>query len=58
MLEERGIRIKHDLDKPLTPGTVAFLATGEGIRHRNYVTQAWTAYPVKEVLVRMAQARR
>jgi hypothetical protein len=58
MLEQRGIRITRDLDKPLKPGTVAFIATGEGIRHRDYVTQAWTAYPVKEVLVKMAQARR
>ena len=58
MLREKGIAVATELNKPLKPGTVAFLATGEGIRHRDYVTQAWTEYPVKEVLVRMAEARR
>ncbi|MGZ3411510.1 MAG: alpha/beta hydrolase [Xanthobacteraceae bacterium] len=58
MLKEKGIAVTTELNKPLKPGTVAFLATGEGIRHRDYVTQAWTEYPVKDVLVKMAQAKR
>jgi hypothetical protein len=31
-----------------------FVETPEGVTHRNYVTQAWTENPVKEVLVKMA----
>ncbi|EJW13432.1 hypothetical protein A33M_3852 [Rhodovulum sp. PH10] len=55
MLSSRGIRVARELDGPLTPGTVAFLATGEGIRHRDYVTRAWTRNPIEDVLVRMAR---
>jgi hypothetical protein len=36
---------------------VVFVETGEGITHRNYVTQAWTEDPVKDVLVKMAAAQ-
>jgi hypothetical protein len=28
--------------------------TPDGVTHRDYVTQAWTKHPVKDVLVRMA----
>jgi hypothetical protein len=58
MLKDKGIPIITELNKPLKPGTVAFLATEEGIRHRDYVTQAWTEYPVKDVLMKMASPRR
>lgn len=58
MLKDKGIGVSTELNKPLKPGTVAFIATPEGVRHRDYVTQAWTEYPLKEVLVRMAQAKR
>jgi hypothetical protein len=44
------------MDGPLKPGRVVFVETGEGITHRNYVTQAWTEDPVKDVLVKMAAA--
>jgi hypothetical protein len=33
---------------------VVFVETPEGVRHRDYVTRAWTQNPVKEVLVKMA----
>jgi hypothetical protein len=59
MLKDKGIPITTELNKPLQPGTVAFIATDEeGIRHRDFVTQAWTEYPVKDVLIKMASARR
>jgi hypothetical protein len=54
MLRDKGIPVQHRLDGPLKPGTVAFLST-DGVRHRDYVTLAWTEHPVKDVLVRMAQ---
>jgi hypothetical protein len=55
ILRDKGIPVQHELDGPLKPGTVAFLATGQGIRHHDYVTLAWTEHPVKDVLQRMAQ---
>jgi hypothetical protein len=54
MLREKGIAISEDMDRPLKPGSVVFVETPEGVTHRNYVTQAWTENPVKEVLVKMA----
>jgi hypothetical protein len=54
-LRAKGIPVQEELDGPLKPGTVAFLSTGEGVRHRDFVTSSWTRLPVKDVLVRMAQ---
>jgi hypothetical protein len=54
MLREKGIAVSEDMDAPLRPGSVVFVETPEGVTHRNYVTQAWTHDPVKEVLVKMA----
>lgn len=53
-LEARGIKVVEDLKGPLQPGTVAFLGTS-GLTHRDFVTRAWTSYPIRDVLVRMAQ---
>jgi hypothetical protein len=44
------------MDRPLQPGSVVFVETPEGVTHRDYVTQAWTDLPVKEVLVKMAES--
>jgi len=57
MLRDKGIAIAEDMDQPLRPGSVVFVETGEGITHRDYVTQAWTRNPVKDVLVKMAEAQ-
>jgi hypothetical protein len=54
MLREKGIAVSQDIDEPLRPGSVVFVETPEGVRHRDYVTHAWTRNPVKEVLVKMA----
>ena len=54
LLRDKGITVAEDMDKPLKPGSVVFVATPEGITHRDYVTQAWTEFPVKDVLVKMA----
>jgi hypothetical protein len=57
MLKDEGIAVSESMDGPLKPGRVVFVETGEGITHRNYVTQAWTDDPVKDVLVKMAAAQ-
>jgi hypothetical protein len=56
MLRDRGIAITESMDGPLRPGSVVFVQTPDGVTHRDYVTQAWTEHPVKDVLVRMAAA--
>jgi hypothetical protein len=55
MLRDRGISVTETMDEPLQPGSVVFVQTPDGVTHRDYVTQAWTEHPVKDVLVRMAQ---
>jgi hypothetical protein len=54
MLRQKGISYTESMDGPLRPGSVVFVQTRAGITHRDYVTQAWTEHPVKEVLVKMA----
>ena len=54
MLRNKGITVTENMDGPLRPGSVVFVQTPNGVTHRDYVTQAWTEHPVKEVLVKMA----
>ena len=54
MLRNKGITVTENMDGPLRPGSVVFVQTPDGVTHRDYVTQAWTEHPVKEVLVKMA----
>ena len=54
MLREKGITVTQNMDGPLRPGSVVFVQTPDGVTHRDYVTQAWTERPIKEVLVKMA----
>jgi hypothetical protein len=54
MLRDRGISVTESIDEPLKPGSVVFVQTADGVTHRDYVTQAWTEHPIKDVLVRMA----
>ncbi len=54
MLRDKGITVAEDMDRALKPGSVVFVETPAGVTHRDYVTQAWTELPVKEVLVKMA----
>ena len=54
MLRDKGIAVSESMEGPLRPGSVVFVQTRDGITHRSYVTQAWTQYPIKEVLTKMA----
>jgi hypothetical protein len=54
MLKNKGIPVSEEMDRPLRPGGVIFVETGEGITHRDYVTRAWTQNPIKDVLLKMA----
>ncbi len=54
MIRDKGIAVSEDMDGPLKPGSVVFVQTPGGITHRDYVTHAWTQYPIREVLEKMA----
>ena len=54
MLRDKGITVTENMDGALRPGSVVFVQTPDGVTHRDYVTQAWTEHPVKDVLVKMA----
>ena len=57
-LAERAVPVKTELSERLGPGSVVFLGTGPETDHRDFVTQAWTRYPVKDLLQRMTMADR
>jgi hypothetical protein len=52
-LRDKGIPVITELNGPLKPGTVAFLATRGGVNHRDYVTLSWTQHPVADMLLRL-----
>ncbi len=58
MLAERSVPVKTELGERLGPGSVVFLGTSPETEHRDFVTQAWTRYPVKDLLQRMTMADR
>ncbi len=54
MLRNKDIAVSDNMNGPLKPGSVVFVATPEGVTHRDYVTRAWTKNPLEDVLVKMA----
>ena len=58
MLADRSVPVKTELGERLGPGSVVFLGTSPETEHRDFVTQAWTRYPVKDLLQRMTMADR
>ena len=57
ILRDKGITVTENMDGPLRPGSVVFVQTPNGVTHRDYVTQAWTEHPVREMLVKMAASQ-
>jgi hypothetical protein len=53
MLAERQIAYASELSGPVQPGHVAFIATGSEAEHRDYLTRAWVADPLADVLGRL-----
>jgi len=54
ILRDKGVAVTEDMDQPLKPGRPVFVPAPDGVNHRDYVTNAWTEHPVKDVLVRIA----
>jgi hypothetical protein len=57
-LSDQAIPIRAELGDRLERGSVVFLSTAPDTDHRDFVTQAWTRYPVKDLLQRMTMADR
>ena len=53
-LSDRHIEFLTQLPPQLSDGDVAFLATGAEVTHRDFVSHAWVAYPLKAVLRRIS----
>jgi hypothetical protein len=58
MLKGRDVAYSTRLQGPLRGGSVTFIATAAETAHRDFVTQAWTHHPVKDVLQRLHAATR
>jgi hypothetical protein len=52
-LTDKGIKISKSLDGPIRPGSVVFIPGHPEDSHRDYVTQAWTADPIADILNRL-----
>ena len=53
ILTERHIESSASMPRSLRPGGVAFLSAASNIRHRDFVTHAWTTNPVRDVLEKL-----
>ena len=53
-LKDKGIAVSEDMDQPLKPGRPVIVPVPEGVNHRDFVTNAWTEHPIKDVLVKIA----
>lgn len=51
-LRTRGLAFEEDLPSVLKPGAIAFRETGPLV-HNDFVTQAWTKDPLRDVLARV-----
>ncbi len=54
-LAEKGIPIQKSLGGTIRPGSVVFIPGHAEDSHRDYVTQAWTADPIADILNRLPQ---
>lgn len=58
MLKGRDVAFNTKLQGPLRGGSVTFISTAPETEHRDFVTNAWTHHPVKDLLQRLrAEAR-
>lgn len=58
ILTARDIDYATELDRPLHQGDIALLSGGENVSHRSFVTQAWVANPIEDLLRRLPGFRR
>lgn len=52
-LKGHDVNISTKLKGPLRGGSVTFISTAPETEHRNFVTNAWTYHPIKDLLQRL-----
>ncbi|WP_375461424.1 alpha/beta hydrolase [uncultured Enterovirga sp.] len=57
LLAARDVTVSTELKPSLSRGGATFLSTGGEHSHRDYVTQAWTAKPIADILSRLPEYR-
>ncbi len=58
ILADQNIPIRKALEPRLQPGTVIFIAGSADENHTDFVTRAWTHYPIADLLNRLPEYRR
>jgi len=53
MLDEQNVPYSTTLDDHFWRGRVALIETDTGVKHRNFVTRAWTGNPIQDVLAKL-----
>jgi hypothetical protein len=53
LLAERGIEAEGALGRALAPGSVTLLDVPGDVSHSDFVTRAWTEFPVRDLLSRL-----
>ncbi len=53
LLTERGVNFSTTLPAKLRPGSVTFVAAGEEVVHRDFITSAWEIDPLRALLSRI-----
>jgi hypothetical protein len=53
MLKGHDVIVSTKLRGPLRGGSVTFISTAPETEHRDFVTQAWTHHPIKDLLQRL-----
>jgi hypothetical protein len=54
LLTQLNIPVRSQIGPRLGQGSVVLIPTAEDTDHRDFVTKAWTEYPIKDLLRRMA----
>jgi hypothetical protein len=58
ILSDQNIATRTSLEPQLRPGSVVFIAGSADERHTDFVTQAWAANPITDLLNRLPEYRR
>jgi hypothetical protein len=53
MLDEQKVPYSTTFEDHLWRGRVALIETDTGVKHRDFVTRAWTENPIQDVLAKL-----
>jgi hypothetical protein len=55
-LDDKGVLTGQIMPSRFEPDDIIFLPAGDAVVHNDFMTQAWTAYPLKAVLTRLRRS--